>query len=100
MEQAQDETMQTAAGQFVATASLSIVSAIAELRTASMQVAAHEAAARTAAGQAQHAARAAEALIEHVRRVVVEETGRPPRREAGQNPNRQRRDPPGSTGAA
>ncbi len=70
VELAQNETTQMAAGQFVATASPSIAPVIAELRTASVQVAAHEAAARAAADQAQQAAQAAEALIEQVRRIM------------------------------
>lgn len=100
VERAQEETMQMAAGQFVSRAPPSIAPAIAELRTASVRVAAHEAAARAAAEQAQQAARAAEALIEQIRRILAQQSGGHSRREVGQHTNRQRRNPPGSAGPA
>ena len=100
VEQAQDETMQMAAGQFATRAAPSLAPIIAELRAASTQVAAHEAAARAAAGQAQQAVRAAEALIEQLRRILARQIRGPPRQEVGQQTNRQRRDPPGAAGAA
>lgn len=97
---AQDETMQRAAGQFVTRAPPPIPRIIAELRAASTRVATHEAAACTAAGRAQQAARAAEALIEQVRRILAQQSGGHPRWEVGQHTNRLRRDPPGSPGPA
>ncbi|ERF77191.1 hypothetical protein EPUS_06471 [Endocarpon pusillum Z07020] len=100
VEQAQDETMQIAAEQLVIRAAPSFALIIAEVRAASTQVAAHDAAARAAAGQTLQAARAAEALMEQLRRILARQTGGPPRQEVGQQTNRQRRDPPGAAGAA
>ncbi|KAF7502952.1 hypothetical protein GJ744_004798 [Endocarpon pusillum] len=92
VEQAEDETMQMAAPSFAPI--------IAEVRAASTQVAAHEAAARAAAEQTLQAARAAEALMEQLRRILARQTGGPPSQEVGQQTNRQRRDPPGAAEAA
>lgn len=78
VQQAQHETMHMGEGQLVTRAAPSLAPIIAEVRAASIQVDAHEAAARAAAGEAQQAAQAAEALMEQLRRILARQIGGPP----------------------